>query len=146
MVRAGGGVPAGELAGDFEKRRRTGSVVVGAVVHSARRVGVHGAEAAQAQVVVVRPDHHDLSAQRGRRAGQDRHHVARHRAAERGMEHRRGVGRNREILERRLEPGAREVVPDVRAGAAQAGGAYAAALLPVVGEEADVREHAVRGR
>ena len=138
------GVPAREQPGDLEQRGGAGGVVVGAVVHAAGRVGVHGAEAAEAQVVVVRPDHHDFAAQRGRRAGQDRHHVAGGRASQRCVQHRRGVGRNREVLERRLEAGAREAVPDVGAGAAQAGGSHAAAFLPVVGEEAHVREHTMR--
>ncbi len=62
------------------------------------------------------------------------------------MEDGGSVGRDREVLERGLEPGACEPVADVGAGAAQARGADAAALLPVVGEEANVREHAPRGR
>ena len=48
------------------------------------------------------------------------------------------------LLEGRLQAGARETVPHVRAGAGQAGRPHAAAFLPLVGEVAHVREHAAR--
>ena len=54
----------GELAPDLQKRRRARRVVVGAIVHPARGIGIERAKATEPQVVVMRAHQDDLPAQR----------------------------------------------------------------------------------
>ena len=56
-------MPSSQDASHFEQRCHSRSVVVRAVMHAARAVGVQGAESAVPEVVVVGPHDDDLARQ-----------------------------------------------------------------------------------
>ncbi len=72
-VRAAGS--RGQARRDLDQHRRSRRVVVGPVVNLPRAVGVEAAEAAEPEMIVVRPDDHRLVAQDRIPPGEQSDHV-----------------------------------------------------------------------
>ncbi len=137
--RAVGPGPPGKHPGRRQERGDSGRVVIRPVVDLAVVVRVNAAEAAETQVVVVRPDHDRLVGERGVAPAEQPHHVVARAARRVGVRgtHERNLLEIPAVRACRLEPQTAELLGEVASGAALARASREAAFEGVVREIAD---------